>query len=187
MKTIAAALYSRSFSLGSLAGFLRTTTRKAESGGHGKQLTTDYVRYLLDDVQATWECYQSLRDKYALHALEETPLGKVLSEASLGKAYLKHMGVRPFREVQPDFPDHLTGLIMTTYFGGRAEVRYRREVRQVLYCDFLSMYPTVCTLMRLWRFVIAQGMDWTTSTDSVRSLLKHYLLTTSSAQNFGPC
>ena len=113
-----------------------------------------------------------MRDKYALHALEETPLGKVLSEASLGKAYLKQMGVRPFREVQPDFPPHLTGLIMSTYFGGRAEVRWRREIRQVLYCDFLSMYPTVCTLMRLWRFVIAQGMDWTTSTDRVRSLLE---------------
>ena len=59
---------------------------------------------LLQDVQVTWECYQSLRDRYALHALEETPLGKILSEASLGKAYLKQMGVRPFREVQPDFP-----------------------------------------------------------------------------------
>lgn len=167
LKTIAAALYSRSFSLASLADLLQTPTRKAESGGYGKQLTADYVGYLLNDVQATWECYQSLRDKYALHALEETPLGKVLSEASLGKAYLKHMGVRPFREVQS-----LTGLIMSTYFGGGAEVRCRREVRQVLYCDFLSMYPTVCTLMRLWRFVIAQGMDWTASTDRVRSLLE---------------
>ena len=172
LKTIAAALYSRSFSLASLADFLKTPTRKAESGGHGKQLTTDYVRYLLDDVEVTWECYQRLRDKYTLHALEATPLGKVLSEASLGKAYLKQMGVRPFCEVQPDFPPHLTGLIMSTYFGGRAEVRWRREVRQVLYCDFLSMYPTVCTLMRLWQFVIAQGVDWTNSTDKVQSVLE---------------
>ena len=36
-------------------------------------------------------------------------MGKILSEASLGKAYLKQMGVRPFREVQPDFPPYLTG------------------------------------------------------------------------------
>ena len=172
LKTIASALHSRSFSLASLADFLKTPTRKAESCGHGKELTADYARYLLDDVQVTWECCQHLRDKYAQHALKETPLSKVLSEASLGKAYLKHMGVRPFREVQPDFPDHLTGLIMSTYFGGRAEVRWRREVRQVLNWDFLSMYPTVCTLMRLWRFVIAQGMDWTTSTDRVQSLLE---------------
>ena len=172
LKTIAAALLSRSFSLASLADFLKTPTRKADSGGHGKQLTVKYVDYLLDDVQVTWECYQRLRDRYALNALEETPLGKVLSEASLGKAYLKQMGVRPFREVQPDFPNHLTGLIMSAYFGGRAEVRWRREVRQVLYCDFLSMYPTVCTLMGLWRFVIAQGMDWTDSTDRIRLLLE---------------
>jgi hypothetical protein len=74
---------SRSFALTSLADFLKTPTRKAESGGHGKRLTADYVGYLLQHVQVTWECYQSLRDRYALHALEETPLGKVLSEASL--------------------------------------------------------------------------------------------------------
>jgi DNA polymerase family B len=186
LKTIAAALLSRSFSLASLADFLQTPTGKAESGGHGKQLTADYVGYLLDDVQATWECYQCLRDKYALHALEETPLGKVLSEASLGKAYLKQMGVRPFREVQPDFPDDLTGLIMSSYFGGRAEVRWRRQVRQVLYCDFLSMYPTVCMLMRLWRFVIAQGMDWTDSTDKVRSLLETVSLDDLTRPEFWP-
>jgi DNA polymerase family B len=171
LKTIASALHSRSFSLALLANFLKTPTRKAESGGHGKRLTAEYVGYLLQDVQVTWECYQSLRDRYALHALEETPLGKVLSEASLGKAYLKQMGIRPFREVQPDFPPRLTGLIMSTYFGGRAEVRRRREIRQVLYCDFLSMYPTVCTLMGLWRFVIAEGMEWSDGTEKIRALI----------------
>ena len=50
LKTVAAALHSRSFSLASLTDFLKTPTRKADSGGHGKQLTADYVRYLLDDV-----------------------------------------------------------------------------------------------------------------------------------------
>ena len=186
LKTIAAALLSRSFSLASLADFLKTPTRKAESGGHGKQLTAKYVGYLLQDVQVTWECYQSLRDRYALHALEETPLGKVLSEASLGKAYLKQMGVRPFREVQPDFPPHLTGLIMSTYFGGRAEVHWRREIRQVLYCDFLSMYPTVCTLMGLWRFVIAQGMEWSDSTEKIRALVNSISLDELQRPEFWP-
>jgi hypothetical protein len=76
---------------------------------------------------------------------------------------------------------------MSMYFGGRAEVRCRREVRQVLYCDFLSMYTTLSTLMRLWRFVIAQGMDWTTSTDRVRSLLDTVSLDDLKHQNFGPC
>ena len=186
LKTVATALHSRSFSLAPLAEFLKTPTRKAESGGHGKQLTAEYVGYLLDDVQVTWECYQSLRDRYLLHALEETPLGKILSEASLGKAYLKQMGIRPFREVQPDFPPRLTGVIMSTYFGGRAEVRRRREIRQILYCDFLSMYPTVCTLMGLWRFVIAQGMDWKASTDRIRSLLETVSLDDLKRPDFWP-
>jgi hypothetical protein len=31
------------------------------------------------------------------------------------------------------------------------------------------MYPTVRTLMRSWRFVIAQGMDWTNSQGSIAS------------------
>ena len=171
LKTIAAALLSRSFSLASLADFLRTPTRKAESGGHGERLTPKYVRYLVQDVQVSWECFHLLRDRYELHALEETPLGKVLSEASLGKAYLRQMGVRPFREVQPDFPDQLIGKIMSAYYGGRAEVHWRREIRQVLYCDFLSMYPTVCTLMGLWRFVFAEGMAWSNSTEKIRSLI----------------
>ena len=186
LKTIAAALLSRSFSLASLADFLKTPTRKADSGGHGRQLTTKYLGYLMQDVQVTWECYQNLRDRYVLHALEETPLGKILSEASLGKAYLKQMGVRPFREVQPDFPPRLTGLIMSTYFGGRAEVHWRRELRQVLYCDFLSMYPTVCTLMGLWQFVIAQGMEWSDSTEETRVLVNSISLDDLQQPEFWP-
>jgi hypothetical protein len=186
LKTIAVALFSRPFTLASLADFLKTPTRKAEGGGHGKLLTTKYMRYAVQDVQATWECYQALRDRFALHALEETPMGKIPSEASLGKAYLKQMGVRPFGEVQPDFPPHLTGLIMSTYFGGRAEVRWRREIRQVLYCDFLSMYPTVCTLMGLWRFVIAQGMEWRDSTEEIRALVNSISLVELQRPEFWP-
>jgi hypothetical protein len=186
LKTIAAALLSRSFNLASLADFLKTATRKADSGGHGKRLTANYLRYAVQDVQATWECYQALRKRYALHALEETPMGKILSEASLGKGYLKQMGVQPFSEVQPDFPAHLTGKIMSAYFGGRAEVRWRREIRQVLYCDFLSMYPTVCTLMGLWRFVIAEGMEWRDSTAEIQALVNSISLAELQRLEFWP-
>jgi hypothetical protein len=129
LKTIGAALLSRSFNLASLADFLKTPTRKAESGGHGKKLNERYLRYAVQDVQATWECYEALRDRYALHKLEETQMGKILSEASLGKAYFKQMGVRPFFKLQPDFPAHLTGKILSAYFSGRAEVRWRRDIR----------------------------------------------------------
>jgi hypothetical protein len=176
LKTIAAALTSRSFSLASLADFLKTDARKLDVDEHGGPLTREYLDYLVRDVEVTWQCYQVLRDKYELHELVDTHIAKVLSEASLGKAYLKQMGVVPFRIVQPDFPDAVMGMIMSAYYGGRSEVRWRRTIKQVLYCDFLSMYPTVCTLMGLWRFVISQGMTATESTASTRELLSRISL-----------
>jgi hypothetical protein len=61
--------------------------------------------------------------------------------------------------------------IMATYFGGRSEVRIRRGIHQVILCDFLSMYPTVCTLMGLWRFVIANKMRWKDTTEATGAFL----------------
>jgi transcriptional regulator with XRE-family HTH domain len=65
---------------------------------------------------------------------------------------------------------------MSAYFGGRSEVHLRREIVQVLHCDFLSMYPTVCTLMGLWRFVISQGITFKDDTNSVRKFIKSVTL-----------
>lgn len=171
LKTIAAALFSRSFSLATLADFLKTPNRKAVTEDHGRRLTHAYLDYAVQDTQVTWECYEALQAEFARHALQSTTMGKVLSEASLGKAYLTDMGIKPFLKCQPDFPPALFGQIMSSYFGGRSEVHIRRKVTQVLYCDFLSMYPTVCTLMKLWRFVIAKGVDWRDSTAETQDML----------------
>lgn len=171
LKTVAAALTSQSHSLASLADYLQLGRRKAATDGHGKALTSDYLDYALRDVDVTWNAYLRLREKYEAHGLGQTGIGSIKSEASLGKAYLKEMNIRPWRVVQPDFPPALIGSILPTYFGGRTEVRIRREIARVLYCDFLSMYPTVCTLMGLWRFVIAESMTHRDATEETRSLL----------------
>jgi hypothetical protein len=171
VKTIAAALLSQSFSLASLSRFLDILHKKQASEQHGGSLTEEYIAYCVTDVQATWECFCALSGKFESHRLNETRLSQILSEASLGKAYLKEMGIRPFREVQPDFPDAVTGIILSTYYGGRSEVRLRRVQTQVLYCDFLSMYPTVCTLMGLWKFVIAKGVKWEDSKVKTREFV----------------
>ncbi|WP_439575950.1 hypothetical protein [Phreatobacter sp.] len=170
VKTIAAALLSRSFSLADLAEFLGTDARKGKTDEHGDRLTADYIAYADQDVETTWQAYKALRDKYRGYRLS-TPLHRILSEASLGKAYLKQMNIRPWRKVQPDFSPDLIGIIMSTYYGGRAEVHLRRDIAQVLYCDFLSMYPTVCTLMGLWRYVIATGVDWSDTTERTQEWL----------------
>lgn len=169
--TLAHALLSRSFSLASLADHLRLPKGKASTNDHGGALTADYIAYAVQDTQVTWECYCALKARYEALRLD-TPLHRIFSEASLGKAYLAQMGVRPWREVQSDVPPELIGIIMSTFYGGRSEVRQRHAVSQVVLCDFLSMYPTVVTLMRLWRFVIARGMSWRDSTADTRAFLE---------------
>lgn len=171
VRTLGAALKGGSHTLGSLANLLQTEHRKQETDEHGGKLTGEYLDYALNDTQVTWECYANLRDQYKLHGLEETPPHRIYSEASLGKAYFREMGVLSWRKVQPSFDQDMLGGIMSTYFGGRSEVRIRRQIVRVLYCDFRSMYPTVCTLMGLWRYVIAQGIEIEDVTDWVRQLL----------------
>ena len=176
LKTAAAALTSRSFSLATLADFLETPHRKQSVDDHGQKLTETYVDYAVNDVQVTWECYVGLRRKFQGHGLQKTLLSQILSEAGLGKAYLREMEIASLNMTQPDFPDWLMGIIMSTYYGGRSEVHIRRIPVQVQYCDFLSMYPTVCTLMGLWRFVIAKRLTWRESTKEVTALLKSVTL-----------
>ena len=171
VKTLAAALTSRSHSLASLSELLKVPTPKQESDEHGGPLTTEYVRYGLRDVQTTWECFDVLARRFASFQLHDTGLYELYSEASLGKAYLRTMGIKPWREVQRGFPLHIVGATMSAYFGGRAEVHIRRQITPVVHCDFLSMYPTVCTLMGLWRFVRANGVTYRDDTSSIAALL----------------
>ena len=128
--------------------------------------------YARNDVQVTWECYCKLLEKNSEHRFTQTAPHRIFSEASIGKAYFKEMNIRPWRDLQPDFPDYLIGIILSAYFGGRSEVHHRRIISEVRYCDFLSMYPTVCTLMGLWRFVIASGVTWWDSTAETTAFLE---------------
>ena len=150
---------------------MKVPTPKKESDEHGDALTAEYVGYALRDVQTTWECFDALAQRFATFGLNDTGLYDLYSEASLGKAYLRTMRIRPWREVQPDFPPELIGAIMSAYFGGRAEVHIRRQIMPVIHSDFLSMYPTVCTLMGLWRFVRANGVAYRDDTPAIKAML----------------
>ncbi|HEY1604495.1 MAG TPA: hypothetical protein VGF77_02745 [Allosphingosinicella sp.] len=169
--TLAKSLFARSFSLAGLSEHLKVPHPKLGFDEFDGPVTEAMVRYAVRDVQTTWECYSELVHRYAALEIASTPIHKVFSEASIGKGHLLDMGIVPWRKIQPDFPHKILANIMSTYFGGRSEVRIRRELRQVMLCDFLSMYPTVCTLMGLWRFVIAEGVTWEDSTAETRELL----------------
>lgn len=170
IKTLASALLSRRFSLHTLATHLGTATQKRETDAHG--ITTEaYLTYARTDVQVTWECFQELRKRYAEHGLDRSP-DRMLSEASIGKTYLQQMGITPLLGSDPSFPRERFGEIFCAYYGGRAEVRNRRVVCEVLYCDFKSMYPTVNSLMGLWEFVIARGITVQETTRETQSFLE---------------
>lgn len=171
VKTIAAALLSGRFSLKRLANRLKTKTQKLETEEHGGPITFDYLDYARADVQATWECFEKLAAMYAEFQLD-VPLHRILSEASIGKALLRQMQIKPLLYRgweglnQADF-----GPIMSTYFGGRAEVRIRRKIVEVRYCDFKSMYPSVNALLGLHQYLIADGFQTYDATEEVRELL----------------
>jgi hypothetical protein len=172
LRTLAAALTSQSYTLDSLAKLLKTATSKAKFSDFGRDIDKEFISYAIDDVEVTRECHEKLIVEYERHQFPPDKLpSQIYSEASLGKAYLEAMNVRPWRQVQRDFPDEILGAIMGSYFGGRAEVHRRREVVRTIYCDFASMYPTVCTLQGLWRFVIATGIDWHDAAEETASFL----------------
>jgi len=74
----------------------------------------------------------------------------------MGKAYLGDMGIEPVLRRQPEFPEKYIGYAQSAFYGGRTSARIRKVFVPVVYTDFLSMYPTVNSLMGLWRFVIGR-------------------------------
>ena len=182
VKTLANAIFARGFSLSSLSRFLGVPSPKLDFDDFAGPVTEDMVRYAVRDVQATWECYAELIERFGKLNLTRTIAEKVYSEASIGKGYIREMGIVPWRNAQPNVPWHILARIMSSYYGGRSEVRIRREIRQVMLCDFLSMYPTVCTLIGLWRFVIAEGMTWSDATEETQAFLDRIDLDTLQSQ-----
>ncbi|MEX0764221.1 MAG: hypothetical protein WEC35_07645 [Nitrosopumilaceae archaeon] len=164
LRTLSFALSSGKHTLESACEFFKSPVKKHSIEKHGK-ITPKYVRYNLNDLDATYHLYLKLCLEYEKYGLF-VPMTKIYSPASLGKAYLDAMGVQPFYQISKVSLETL-GKIMVTYYGGRTEVRIRKYPIKIRYLDFLSMYPTVCILLGLWRFIIAKEIieedctEWT--------------------------
>jgi len=159
--TLAGALLGRKGKLSSLAATLnveqKLTIDEATLGG---PVTDQLLDYAMTDVQVTWECYQALCVRYQQLGLS-TPVHRILSEASIAKAHLTDLGLRPWRDTQPNPPSWLIATALETYYGGRTETRIRRTLTPGVLTDLLSEYPTVFVLQQLSRYLIATGVDWT--------------------------
>lgn len=172
VKTLASALLTGRYSLARLADRLGVNAQKLNTDEHGGPLTPEYLAYARADVKATWECFEALAKKYAAFELD-VPIYKILSEASLGKALLSKMGIRPLlADGWYAGKSHRFGSIIATYFGGRAEVRLRKKPVEVIHTDFKSMYPTVNAQIGLHDFLTAGGFETYDATAETREFLE---------------
>lgn len=93
LRMAAYALTDRSLSLDGAAAVFGIVEGKADAE-HTGAITEEYVHYNRQDVRVTWLLYQALGDEWASHGLD-VPLSALYSGASVGKAYLDAMGIRP--------------------------------------------------------------------------------------------
>src|SRR5208283_1363961 len=153
LRTLAFALTDRSYTLEQACNDFGVEHGKQIVKHHGI-VTNKYIDYNRRDVLATSELAVKLLEEYDKHPID-LQATKAYSPASIGKAYLRAMGIPPILERQPDFPKRYLGYAQSAFFGGRTSAHIRKVPVPVVYTDFLSMYPTVNSLMDLWSFVTA--------------------------------
>lgn len=179
LKTLIWALESRSHSLKS-ACKSRQVEGKLEDHEPTGRVTVEEINYNRQDVRATVNLLNALLADFFQHPIELDP-DRAYSPASIAKAYLVAMGVRPPMQ-QHRLSAKYSGIAMQAYYGGRAECRIRHTVVPVVHTDFLSQYPTVHTLMGLQALLMAETIRTVEATAEVRDLLATF----KAAHGFNP-
>ncbi|NPE29446.1 hypothetical protein HNV12_16100 [Methanococcoides sp. SA1] len=162
-------LQSKRISLDKAGQKLNTKSKKMKGIEHGK-VTEKYIDYLIADVETTYQVYEKLIDELDLYQID-IPKTRIYSSASIGKHSLKQLGIKPFLDLNPDFPSEIIGNIMTSYYGGRCECKIRKVPVKVTTLDFTSMYPTVTMVMDLWKFMIAESLETEDVTEEIKDML----------------
>lgn len=139
---------------------------------HGVALTAEYIEYCREDVDATARLFEASMTEYLRHPITPLRATNAFSAASLGKAHLEALGINTRRKLQPDFDRQFLGAGMVAYYGGRTEARIRDVPVPVRHLDFVSMYPTGCARMRVWRLATARRIVTRDATRRVQRLLE---------------
>ena len=175
LRTLCFALTNKKYSLESACKVFETEIQKQKAHKHGT-VTKEYIKYCINDVKTTYSLYLKTKkefDGYNLNLL----VNKIYTPATIGKQFLKQMNIRSFLKQNPKFPKNIIGNIMTAYFGGRTENKIRKFPTLVDVLDYLSMYPTVCTLLNLWRFVIAEKIECVDATQDISEFIENFKIT----------
>jgi len=169
LHTLAFALTDNSYSLSGAIEAFGSQPKKMEHEPTGL-VTDDEIHYCRGDVRATLGLLNTLKHEYELHPIALPP-ERAYSPASIGKAYLRGMGiVEPMRKFK-DIPPKIHGIAMAAYYGGRAECRIRRWPVPVVPVDLKSEYPTVDALLGIWDVLTAARLTIADASEDVRALL----------------
>lgn len=136
LHTLAFALTDNSYSLSGAIHAFGSQPEKMEHEPTGL-ITEKEIGYARQDVRATLGLLNTLKREYELHPIARPP-DRAYSPASIGKAYLRTMGiVEPMRKFK-NIPPKIHGIAMAAYYGGRAECRIRRWPMPVVPVDLTS-------------------------------------------------
>ncbi|MEX0862676.1 hypothetical protein [Nitrosopumilus sp.] len=174
LRTLCHALTDKKHTLESACHAFNTDFKKFKSQKHGK-ITDKYIDYCINDVKSTHSLFLNAKKEFDTYELD-IPITRAFTPATIGKEFLRKIGVLSFFEKNPEFPFELVGKIMSGYIGGRVEDKIRMTPTMVDVLDFLSMYPTVCTLQNLWQFVIAEKIIHIDATKEIQDLIDNFTI-----------
>lgn len=171
IRTFIFALTDKGCSLQSAAKYFKCEYTKTPANEYGV-VTPEHIDYCLNDVRSTHNVFQQAKERYKTYGLT-TRYDRLISPASVGKAYLAKLGIKSFHEKNPDFPREIEGFVMQAYYGGRSEIHIRKTPVDVAYLDFTSMYPTMHRLHHLDDFLKAKTIEHHDSTEETQDLLNN--------------
>jgi len=173
LHTLAWALYNEAYSLKGACQALGTKNQKFDHNPTAS-VTIDELEYARQDVRCTVDVLNLLKEEFDRHPIELDP-DKAVSPASIGKAYLRAMGIIPPKQ-KFVVPDYIHGIASQSYFGGRAECRIRDTPVPVVLTDFSSQYPTINSLLDNPAVLIAESLSFEDATAEVRKFIERITL-----------
>jgi hypothetical protein len=169
LRTLAWALFSKSFSLKTACDEFKTEHQKFDHELTGT-ITSKEIEYARQDVRCTVDVLNALKMEFDRHPIDLKPY-YAYSPASVAKSYLDTMGItRP--ALKFSVPDKALGIAMQSYYGGRAETRVRCAAVPVVPVDFTSQYPSCCALLGLFDVLTARNVKFISDTENVLRFLK---------------
>jgi len=171
VRTLAAALTNRSYSLASLCHALKAPLEFQKLEYVEGTITPKKIRYCRRDVKATVWCLNELKKEFDKHTSIELRPDQAFSAVSIAKSYYDAMGIVPPAK-KFELPDAVSAITYESFYAGRSEIKIRRVEVPVTLCDFQSCYATVNALLNNWQILTAESLEFQECTQEIQQWLQ---------------